>query len=145
MNSNGSKVMCHINMQSIREASPILESDEDLIEQFLELSCLDSVRGLGQSQLQSFISKMTKHDVSIEGLTFPRKNSIFQDPFQSLFSLMSQVLGLDDDRLVFEVMIGCLLEVSHSKSPKCLNFGEFLAEKIHSQLENFHLEKTFRF
>ena len=88
---------------------------------------------------------MNKLDVSIEGLSFLCENSIFQDPFQSLFSLMSRVLGLDDDRVVFEVTIGCLLKVSQSKSPKCLNFDEFLVEKIHSQLENFHLEKTFKF
>ena len=88
---------------------------------------------------------MNKPDVSIKGLAFPFENSIFQDPLQSSFSLMSQVLGLDDNSLVSEVMIGCLLEESQSKSPKCLNFDEFLAEKIHSQLENFHLENTFKF
>ena len=58
---------------------------------------------------------------------------------------MSRILGLDDDRLAFEVMVGCLLEVSQSKSSKCLIFDEFLVEKIHSQLENFHLEKTLKF
>ena len=58
---------------------------------------------------------------------------------------MSKVFGLDDDKLVSEVMVGCMLEVSHSKSSKCLNFDEFLDEKIHSQLENFQLEKTFMF
>ena len=88
---------------------------------------------------------MTKPDVSIQGITFPCKNSIFQDPLQSLFSLMNQILGLDDDRLVFEVMAWCLLEVSQSKSSKCINFDEFLAEKIHFQLEKFHLERTFKF
>ena len=55
---------------------------------------------------------MTKPDVSIDGLNFPYENSIFQDPLLSLFSLMSRILGLDDDRLVFEVMVGCLLELS---------------------------------
>lgn len=51
MNFNGSKFSCHINLQSIRETFSIVESNEDLIEQFSELSCLESVRGLGQSQL----------------------------------------------------------------------------------------------
>ena len=132
INYNGSKVLCHINPQSISEALSIPESNEDLIEQFLEFSCLESVRGLGKSQLESFISKMNKPDVSIEGLTFPYENSIFQDPLQSLFSLMSRVSGLVDDRLVSEVMVGCLLEVTQSKIPKCLYFDEVLAEKIHS-------------
>ena len=41
----------------------------------------------GEPKLFSY--KMTKPNVSIEGLTFPYENSIFQDPLQSLFSLMS--------------------------------------------------------
>lgn len=60
---------------------------------------------------------MTKNDVSIGGFTFPCENSIFQDPLQSLFSLMSRVLDLDDDRMISEVMVGCLLKVSQSKIP----------------------------
>ena len=64
MNSNGSKVSCHINLQSIREALSIPEPNEDLIKQLPKLLCLESIRGLGQSLLQSFISKMTKPDVS---------------------------------------------------------------------------------
>ena len=51
MNSDGSKVLCYINPQSIREALSIPESNEYLIEQFSELSCLELVRGLGQIQL----------------------------------------------------------------------------------------------
>ena len=57
MNSSDSKVLCHVNLQSISEVFSIPEYDDDLIEQFSELSCLELVRGLGQSQLESFISK----------------------------------------------------------------------------------------
>lgn len=59
---------------------------------------------------------------------------------------MSQILGLNDDRLVSEVMLGFLVKFSQSEEQiKCLNFDEFLVEKIHSQLMNFDTEKCFKY
>ena len=74
---------------------------------------------------------------------FPCQISVFQHPIHFLLSLFCQVLGLDDDSLVSEVMIGYLVHASHSKNSKSLNLDEFLDEKIHSQLEKFHLEQNF--
>ena len=54
-------------------------------------------------------------------------------------------MGHDDDTMVDEVMIGCLLKSSNLISHKYLKFYEFLDEKIHSQLENFHIEKSFTY
>ena len=42
-------------------------------------------------------------------------------------------------------MIGCVFKESHLESNKCINFDEFLAEKIHSQVENFHMVKIFKY
>lgn len=59
---------------------------------------------------------------------------------------MSHILGLDDDRLVSEVMLGFIIKFSQSEEQiKCLNFDEFLVDKIHSQLMIFHTEKCFRY
>ena len=54
---------------------------------------------------------------------------------QSFFSLLGQILGHNDDTMVDEVMIGCLLKSSKLISHKYLEFDEFLANKVHSQLE----------
>lgn len=47
--------------------------------------------------------------------------------------------------MVDEVMIGCLFKSNNLISHKYLKFDEFLAEKIHSQVENFHMERSFRY
>ena len=54
---------------------------------------------------------------------------------QSFISLLSQILGHDDDTMVDEIMIGCLFKSSKLICHKYLKFDEFLAQKIHSQLE----------
>ena len=59
---------------------------------------------------------------------------------------MSQILGLDDDRFVSEVMLGFTAKFLQSQEQiKCINFDEFLVEKIHSQIINFHTKKCFRY
>ena len=54
-------------------------------------------------------------------------------------------MGHNDDTMVDDVMLGCLLKSNKLISHKYLNFDEFLAEKLHSQLENFHMENSFRY
>ena len=69
---------------------------------------------------------------------------IFNESVQPLFSLMSQILGLDDERPISEVILGFLVKFCKSEEQiKCINFDKFLVEKIHSQLMNFHTEKCF--
>ena len=89
---------------------------------------------------------MFKLDVSPTHATFPHNISLFIEPIQAVFSLMSQILGLDSDKLVIEVMVGILCLVSQSKEQFCLNYDEFFVERISSQLENFHSSrKIFRY
>lgn len=89
---------------------------------------------------------MVKPDVSPTHVTFPYDISLFTEPIQAIFSLMSQILGLDSDKLVTKVMVGTLCLVSQSKEQLFLNYDEFLVERITSQLENFHSSgKSFRY
>ena len=53
-------------------------------------------------------------------------------------------MGLDDDRFVIVVMLGILFRFSQSDLQNMsLNFDEFLAGRIHSQLVNFHSKRHF--
>ncbi len=47
----------------------------------------------------------------------------------SLVTLLSQILGLDDDKLMNEVMIGVFMYLIRS-STKAIRFDEFLIEEI---------------
>jgi hypothetical protein len=54
-------------------------------------------------------------------------------------SLLSQILGLDNDKFVVEVMLGFLLVCFLSGQPVSVSFDEFIAENIHQQLVRFHV------
>ena len=91
------------------------------------------------------MAEFLKPDQTIVDTPLTYNVKIFQEPMQSFFSLLSQILGHNDDTMVDEVMLGCLLKSSKLMPHKYLKFDEFLAEKVYSQLENFHMEKNFRY
>ena len=62
-----------------------------------------------------FLSRDLKIDQSIAGIVLPYNIDIFNEFVQPLFSLLSQVLGLDDDRLISEVMLGFLVKFCQSE------------------------------
>ena len=64
-------------------------------------------------------------------------------------SVISQVLGLDNDKHVSEVILGFLLSIGsnepESNLVRCFNFDEFLAEAIHTQLVGFPKVRFFSY
>ena len=63
--------------------------------------------------------------------------------------MISQVLGLADDKNVNEVILGFLLSIGstnhESNSIHCFSLDEFLAEVIHTQLVEFPKVRFFRY
>ena len=89
---------------------------------------------------------MFRSDVNPSNFTFPYDITLFIEPIQDIFSLLSQILGLENDRYVIEVMVGTVCLVSQSKNEFALNFDELLVERISSQLKNFHSDgKVFNY
>jgi hypothetical protein len=62
-------------------------------------------------------------------------------------SLLSQILGLDNDKFVVEVMLGFLLTffMSESHQSVCISFDKFIADNMHQQLVNFNSLRHFRY
>ena len=64
-------------------------------------------------------------------------------------SLVSQILGLDDDIHISEVVLGFLLSISsidlESHLIHCFNLDEYLAKVIHVQLVEFPKVRFFRY
>ena len=89
---------------------------------------------------------MFRPDISPSKYAFLYDISLFIETIQVVFSLLSQILVLDSDKLVTEVMVGAVCLVSQSKKEFSMNFDQFLVEKISSHLENFHIEgKVFNY
>ena len=146
MNFDGSKVLCQINSQSIRQELCLSKLNDEEFIQFDGRESIRSFRELSPEKKVEFLSKFLKSNQNIEGLSLPYSIDLFNYSIRPFFSLMSDILGLDDDRLVNEVMLGFLVKFSQSEERnKCLNFDEFLVEKIHSQIMNFHIEECFKY
>ena len=84
------------------------------------------------------MSKILKLGVIETQDMLPYYLSSFLDPIQAIFSLLSQVLGSDNDQLVIEVMVGTLILVSQFTESRVFMYEQFLVERITSQLENFN-------
>ena len=137
--------MCWVNSQTFRDDFLSSESDINDPKQFNEEECFNFYNQVNQDDKFRFLSEFLKPDQTIVETPLPYNVKIFQEPFQSLCSLLGQILGHSDDTTVDEVMLGCLLKSSKLMSHKYLKFDEFLAEKVHSQLENSHMEKIFKY
>ena len=66
-----------------------------------------------------------------ESVSLPTNLSIMIVEVQWAYSLLSHILGLDNDKFVVEVMLGILLIFFLSGQSVCVSFDEFIAENIH--------------
>ena len=92
------------------------------------------------------MSKILKPGVIETQDMSPYDLSSLLDPIQTIFLLLSQILGSNSDQLVTEVMVGTLILVSQFTEPRVFGYKKILVERITSQLENFNnLDKVFRY
>ena len=114
--------------------------------QFIEEKSLAIIKALSPDQLYTFMSKMFKSKISPSNHAFPYDSSLFSEPLQEVSSILSQILGLEDDRKVTEIMVGIVFLVSQSSKEVNLSFDQYLAEKIAYQLEQFQSDgKVFNY
>ena len=59
-----------------------------------------------------FLSNILKTGNLVENTVLPFNVSIFREDVQSVLSMLSQILGYDDDKSVTEVMLGFLLRTN---------------------------------
>ena len=131
MSSDGSRVIYTINTETFRVSLGLpLPIVEHSVTQFLELSNFAAIKSLTPKELTSLMAKLLKPNVNQTQATFPYDLLSFTEPIQAIFSLFSQILGLDSDRSITEVMIGTLYLVSQSKEQNGFSYEEFLVERI---------------
>ena len=77
----------------------------------------------------------------------PMNVNIMVIEVQWVFSLLSQVLGLNNEKYVDEVMLGFLLTFFKSESGMSvyISFDQFLVDNIHIQLVNFRSLRHFKY
>ena len=57
---------------------------------------------------------MFKPDISPSNYAFPYDSSLFSESLQAVFSMLSQILGLENNKTITEIMVGIICLVSQS-------------------------------
>ena len=133
---DGERIVLSVNAQTVRKALCLPLPTPDVV-QFSEESSLAIIKALTPDQLYTFMSKMLRPDASLSQHAFPYDRSLFSEPMQGVFSVLSQILGLEDDSKVTEIMVGIICLVSQASEEVNLQFDQYLADKIAYQLGHF--------
>jgi hypothetical protein len=101
--------MCRVESISTRDALCIPESFSIVSEPFNEEILTRVYRECPSEVRDLFLQKFSKPEHISESLSFPMNVSIMVIKVQWVCSLLSQILGLNNDKHVVEVMLGFLL------------------------------------
>ena len=129
LSSNGSRVILTLNSETLRKTLCLPPASPDAI-QFSKEKSLAIIKALDPDQVYMFMSKMFRPDINPFKFSFPYDISLFSETLQAVFSLLSQIFGLEDDKLVAEIMVSIVFLVSQSTKEFNLSFGQYLVEKI---------------
>ena len=91
------------------------------VVQFTEEDSLAIIKALSLDQLYTFMVKMFRPNASPSKHAFPYDRSLFSEPLQADFSILSQILGLEDDSKVKEIMVAVIFLINQSREVN-LNF-----------------------
>jgi hypothetical protein len=94
-----------------------------------------------------FLQTIVKPEHDYENLSLPIIVNVMIIEVQWACSLLSEILGLDNDKFVVEVMLGFLLTffMSESSQSVCISFDRFIADNMHQQLGNFNSLRYLRY
>ena len=136
MNKNTTRILCQVNENVICELLNVPENFPGNPEVFSEETLVQLYRECNSEVKNVFLSEILKTGHSVENLVLPLNVNIFWEEVQPVLSMLSKILGYDDDKFVAEVMLGFLsrTNLSHPESNKacCLILDEFLATTIHA-------------
>jgi len=149
MSHTTSKILCRIDAKYVRGMLSLPDSFPVNLKSFNEQVLIELYKNCKTEVKCQFLSSILKVGQLLEGLFLPYNVNIFKDEVQLVMSIVSQVLGLDDDMHVNEVILGFLLSIClidhETHLVRCFNLDEYLAEVIHTQLVEFPKVKFFKY
>jgi hypothetical protein len=147
LNKLGLEVLCELDSPSIRHDLSIPKSSPTVSEPFEEEKLITIYRECPSKVKTLFLQTIVKPKYHSESLLLPTNVSVMVIEVQWVFSILSQILGLDNDKFVVEVMLGFMLTffLSESSQSVCINFENFIADNMHQQLVKFNSLRHFRY
>jgi hypothetical protein len=95
------------------------------------------------SLLQSYLCKNL--DVPADDVTL--ESTMFLEILRQIISMISVILGKDNDLVVDEFMLGNMMSIFPFTVKPLIkfNYAQFLADQIHHQLSEFETLRSFRY
>jgi hypothetical protein len=109
LNKLESKVLCIIDIPSIRHALSIPESSLVVSEPFEEEKLIKVYKECPLEVKILFLQTIVKPEYHYESMSLPMNISFMIIEVQWACSILSQILGLDNNKFVVEAMLGFLL------------------------------------
>ena len=103
-----SKILCRIDVKIVRKILSLLDSFPVNPESFNEQVLIQLYKNCKTEVRCQFLSSILKVGQALEGLFLPYNVNIFIDEVQLFMSIVSHLLGVDDDTHVNEVILGFL-------------------------------------
>jgi hypothetical protein len=111
LNKLGSKVLCRVDNPSIRHALGTLESSPVGSKPFEEEKLFIVYRECPPEVKTLFLQTIVKPEDHSEIPSFPMNLSVMVIEVQWAYSILSQILVLDNDKFVVEVMLGFMFDL----------------------------------
>jgi hypothetical protein len=94
-----------------------------------------------------FLQTTVKPEQYFEILSLPMNVNSMVLEIQWAYSILSHILGIDNDKYVVEVILGFLLTFFQLESSQSfyISFDKFIADNVHKQLVNFQSLRHFRY
>ena len=144
MNSSHDHILCKSDPTTLRQALNFQENLVPSLVSFIEANVLQVFEQATSEVKDKLYKHILTTPISHEVLAIPFQSDLCIPVIRSSVTPLSQILGSDDDSQIPQVMLGFFIYLSQSGT-KAINFDEFLAEEISSQLANFHKVAHFRF
>ena len=112
MSHTMSKILCKVDAKSVHGILNLPDNFPYSCDSLNENVLIEMYKNCATEVRCQFLSNILKTGQSLEGLFFPYNVNIFKKEVQLVMSLVSQILGLDNDIHISEVILGFLLSIS---------------------------------
>jgi hypothetical protein len=133
LNKLGSEVLCEIDSLSLQHTLSVSESSSVASNPFNEEKMITVYRECPSEVKALFLQTIVKPEHHSESLSLPINVSIIIIEVQWACSLLSQILGLDNEKFLVEFMLGFLLTffLLESRQLVYISFERFIADNMY--------------
>jgi hypothetical protein len=121
-----------------------LNPDNEMLDETVLAKCF---RELNPWDRSSLLHTYLCHNIGVPIDDVILKSSLFLERQRQIISMISVILGKDDDQVIDNFFLGCLMSICPftMKPLTKFNYAKFILDKIHYQLSKFETLRSFKY